>query len=186
MDWKGLGGQLIKKGLPLLGGLLAGPVGALGARAAVTLLSSSLDLKEEEATPDDVLGLLRANPEALEKLKEAEFKHKERLQELLLEETRLEIQDVANARSREVELVKATGGKDINLYVMAYMVIAGFFGTFGVIIFSVMPVTAEKLVFLLLGGLISAFERVLSYFFGTSRSSREKTNLLSMKDSTNR
>lgn len=181
MDWKGLGGQLVKQGLPLIGGLLGGPAGALGAKAAVSLLSSTLDLPEE-ATADDVLGTIRANPEALIKLKEAELQHKERLQELLLEETRLEIQDVANARSREVEMAKAIGGRDVNLYVMAYLVIIGFFGTFGTIIFSALPTTAEKLIFLLLGGLISAFERVLSYFFGTSRSSREKTALLSAKE----
>ena len=179
MDWKGLGGQLIKKGLPLIGGLLLGPPGALGAKAAVSLLSSTLDLKAEDATPDDIAGLLQANPEKLDMVIADEHKHKERLQELLLEEKRLEVQDTINARSREVELTKVTGKRDINLYVMSYMVIAGFFGTFGAIIFSVLPATSEKLVFLLLGGLIAAFERVLGYFFGTSRSSRDKTALLS-------
>ena len=179
MDWKGFGSQLIKKGLPLLGGLLGGPPGALGAKAAVGLISSVFGVDEEEVTPDNLNGLIRANPEKLLELKKAEFNHKERLQALLLEETKLIIQDVSNARSRETEITKVTGKRDVNLYVMSYMVILGFFGTFGTIIFIAFPSTSEKLIFLLLGGLISAFERVLNYFFGTSRSSKDKTALLS-------
>ena len=177
MDWKNLGGQLIKKGLPLIGGLLGGPVGALGARAAVSLLSSTLDLPEE-ATADEVRGAIRANAEALLKIKAAELKHKERLQELLLEETRLVIQDTADARNREVAITKITGKRDVNLYILAWSVVIGFFAMTGMMYFRPIPSSVIGPINQLFGALAAGFGLVLGYFFGSSKSSTDKTKLM--------
>ena len=127
MDWKEVGLQFVKKGLPLLGGLMGGPVGSLGAQAAISLVSSALGKGEAEITPETIIQTISANPESLVELRKMEMNHSERLQELLLEERKLELQDVASARSREVEIVKATGSKDTNLYVLAYAFVGGFF-----------------------------------------------------------
>ena len=175
--WKELGTQLIKKGLPLIGGLLGGPVGALGAKAAVSLLSSTLNLPEE-ATPEEIVGTIRANPEALIKLKEAELKHKERLQELLLEETRLTIQDTADARNREIAITKITGKRDINLYILAWSVVIGFFAMTGMMYFRPIPPAAIGPINQLFGALAAGFGLVLGYFFGSSKSSTDKTKLM--------
>lgn len=179
MDWKEVGGHLLKQGLPLLGGLLGGPAGALGAKAAVSIVSSALGL-EGEAEPEDVLGIIKANPEKLLELKKAEMAHKERLQELLLEERALEIKDVSDARAREVAVVQATGKKDINLYVLAWLVVGGFFGLCGTLVFVTIPGGSDKIVYLLFGGLVAGFTQVLNYFFGSSKSSVDKTKLLSL------
>ena len=177
MDWKNLDGQLIKKGLPLNRGLLGGPVGALGAKAAVSLLSSTLDLPEE-ATADEVLGTIRANPEALLKIKAAELKHKERLQELLLEETRLIIQDTADARNREIAITKITGKRDVNLYILAWSVVIGFVAKTGMMYFRPIPSSAIGPINQLFGALAAGFGLVLGYFFGSSKSSVDKTKLM--------
>jgi len=182
MDWKNLGSQLFKKGLPLLGGLLGGPAGALGANAAVSLISSALGLKEEEATPDKVFELIQADPKALAELQKAEMAHKERLQELLLEERKLEVQDIANARAREMAVVEATGKKDYNLYILAWTVIAGFFTLCGLLMKVVIPDASSEVIFILFGALAAGFTQVIAYFFGSSRSSVEKTKLLSVKE----
>jgi len=180
MDWKSLGSQLFKKGLPLLGGLLGGPAGALGGKAAVSLISSALGLKEEEATPDKVFELIQADPKALAELQKAEMAHKERLQELLLEERKLEVQDIANARTREMAVVEATGKKDYNLYVLAWIVIAGFFALCGVLMKVTIPEGSSEVVFILFGGLVAGFTQIISYFFGSSKSSTDKTKLLAL------
>lgn len=179
MDWKEVGGHLLKQGLPLLGGLLGGPAGALGAKAAVSIISSALGLKEE-ADPEDVLGIIRANPEKLLELQKAEMAHKERLQALLLEERALEIKDIGDARAREVAVVQATGKKDYNLYILAWTVIAGFFGLCAVLMKVAIPEASSEVVFILFGGLVSGFTQVISYFFGSSKSSTDKTKLLSL------
>lgn len=180
MDWKGLGEQLFKKGLPLLGGLLGGPAGALGAKAAVSLVSSALGLKEEEATPDKILARIEADPQALIDLKKAEMAHKERLQALLLEERELELKDVADARARERAIVEATGKKDYNLYILAWTVIVGFFGLCATLMWVTLPTGSSNVVYLLFGGLVAGFSQVLGYFFGSSKSSSDKTKLLTL------
>ena len=180
MDWKGLGEQLFKKGLPLLGGLLGGPVGALGAKAAVSLVSSALGLKAEDATPDKILERIEADPQALIELKKAEMAHKERLQTLLLEEKELELKDVADARARERAIVEATGKKDWNLYVLAWVTVLGFFGLTGLLMKVSIPESSSEVVFILFGGLVAGFTQVLGYFFGSSRGSSDKTKLLAL------
>lgn len=146
-----------------------GPPGGMAATAAVNLFKNGLSGKKP--TPENIDELVDIAPNLIKRL---EQDHAVKLQELIN-------QDLANARSREVEIAKATGKRDTNLYIMSYMVIAGFFGTFGAVIFLTLPLAQEKIIFLLLGGLIAAFERVLQYFFGSSRGSQHKTDLLGKK-----
>jgi len=189
MDWKGLGEQLFKKGLPLLGGLLGGPAGALGAKAAVSLVSSALGLKEEDATPDKILERIEADPQALIDLKKAEMAHKERLQALLLEEKELELKDIADARARERAIVEATGKKDVNLYVLAYLFVSGFFITTIAMSWLLIlgkipediPQGATMLLGMLFGTLTAGVGAIMQYFFGSSKSSKEKTELLAQR-----
>ena len=110
MDWKEVGLQFVKKGLPLLGGLIAGPAGSLGAQAAISLVSSVLGKGEDEITPETVAQTINANPESLVELRKLEMQHKERLQEFLIEEKRIQLerdrldfQDQAGGR----EVIKA-------------------------------------------------------------------------------
>ena len=175
-----IGAELATKALPLLGGLLGGPAGALGAKAAVSLISSALDLEPEKTTPDDVLELVQANPESLIRLKEAEMAHKERLQALLLEEQELQLKDVADARARERAIVEATGKKDLNLYILAWTVVGGFFALCAILMKVTLPESSSQVVYLLFGGLVAGFTQVLGYFFGSSKSSSDKTRLLAL------
>jgi len=180
MDWKDLGTQLLNKGLPLLGGLLGGPVGAVGAKAAVSLVSSALGLNAQDTTPDKILERIEADPQALIDLKKAEMAHKERLQTLVLEEKELELKDVADARARERAIVEATGKRDVNLYILAWTVVGGFFGLCAVLTLVPIPGGSDKIVYLLFGGLVAGFSQVLGYFFGSSKSSSDKTKLLAL------
>ena len=93
----------------------------------VKVLANELGLKAEEATPDAFMKVLELDPNAVLKFKEFEMAHKVDIQKLILEEERMYLQDRADARSRQVESEKATGKRDINLYVLAWMVVGLFF-----------------------------------------------------------
>jgi hypothetical protein len=161
--------------------------------------------------PEEVMNAIQGDPNAMVKLRELENTHKQKLQELQLEETKAFLSDVDSARKREAAVVAATGGKDINLYVLSYIVVGAFFllvlvlilGEFGV--FSNQMVLADvsgnpildaqgntqftgnnpistlknnAIIMMMVGGLISGFTQVLSYFFGSSKGSSDKNKYL--------
>lgn len=181
MDWKAVGKQLINIGVPILGTALAGPPGGLAAKAAISLIGAKVGIEEENITPTTVAELI-ANPDQVVKLKEIESNHAIRLEELIVE-------DRKSARQREVEIVKATGSRDINLYVLAYLFIAGFFVSIGAMVWVLIsghwPENIPQAVILLIGGLFgtltSGVSAVLQYFFGSSKSSTDKTKLMAGK-----
>lgn len=72
-DWKQLGQEIAKLGLPLLGAALPIPGGAaIGTALAAAIGSKSAD-------PQDILTALTANADAVQKAKEFEAQHQERL-----------------------------------------------------------------------------------------------------------
>ena len=186
MDWKDIGRSLVSQGAPLLGGLLGGPAGAVAGKLVAGLFGA------DPENPEEVMNAIQGDPNAMVKLRELENTHKEKLQELQLEETKAFLSDVDSARKREAAVVAATGGKDINLYILAYIVIASFFGLAGMLLYGVVfPDSSVKiateeignnpLVMLIIGALISGFTQVLSYFFGSSKGSSDKNKYLQAK-----
>jgi len=101
--------------------------------------------------------------------------HKIEIQELVLEEERMYLQERADARARQVETEKATGKRDINLYVLAWMVVGLFFTLVGLLMFVVLPEANVGPVNQLFGAMATGFGMVLQYFFGSSKGSADKT-----------
>jgi len=177
MSWEDVG-NFVKKGAPLLGSLIGGPAGG----AVGTLVAGIFG----ENNPQELMEKLQADPEAMTKLKELEMKHRERLEELSIEAARIQLQetqaefaDTQSARQRETAIVQTTGKKDVNLYVLAWVVVGGFFLLTGMMM--VLPElngSNNAMVNIMFGGLVSGFATVLGYFFGSSKSSAEKTQLL--------
>ena len=179
MTWKDVG-NFVKKGAPLLGSVIAGPAGG-----AVGGLVSSLFGGEDD--PDKLLSSMQSDPEAMTKLKELEMKHRERLEELNIEAARVQLEeskaylaDTQSARQREASIVQATGKKDVNLYILAWVVVGGFFILTGLMMLipELESKSSNAMVNIMFGGLVSGFATVLGYFFGSSKSSAEKTQLL--------
>ena len=115
------------------------------------------------------------------KLKQIELNNKTELEKIALQRDEAYLKDTQSARDREVEIVKATGKKDINLYVLAWTIVTGFFISVGTLMFVSLPETSSQAVFLLCGALIAGFGSVIHYFFGTNKSSGDKTALLALK-----
>lgn len=162
---------------PLLGTLVAGPAGG-AAGAAIKLIASSLGVKE---SPEAIEAELLANPDALLKIKELEFNSRKEIQKLIFQQEQARLADVADARQRQVEHEKATGKADTNLYVLAWVVVLGFFGLMGGLCFKSIPEDSSGVVFMLFGALATGFGQVLSFFFGSSKSSADKTKIMSLK-----
>jgi lipopolysaccharide export LptBFGC system permease protein LptF len=71
-----------------------------------------------------------------------------------------------------------TGKKDLNLYILAWTVVGGFFALCAILMEVSLPEGSSQIVYLLFGGLVTGFTQVLGYFFGSYKSSNDKTKLL--------
>lgn len=113
-------------------------------------------------------------------LKSMLYAHEERIIELQNEETARYLQDRQNARQADVDKTKATGSRDFNLYFLAWVNVGGFFAVLVAVIICDMPTTevAKTALAMLFGALITGYKDVLGYFFGSSKSSADKTTLL--------
>jgi hypothetical protein len=185
MDWKKVGAKLAEFGLPILGSAIPG-VGTIAGTFAGKLIAAALGEDPESMTPEGVIDSLQTNPEALVRLKEIAAQHDVELRQIALENERLYFEDIKNARQREVEITRATGKRDVNLYVLAYIVVVGFFGTLGTMFYFMfngsglqeLPQSQIMLIGMLFGTLTTGLATVFNYFFGSSKGSSDKTKLL--------
>ena len=91
MDWKSLAESVAKLGLPLLGAVLPVPGGAaIGAALAAAIGAKS-------GSPGDILASLTASADALQKAKEFEATHQEKMLQIILD-----------AQNRALEAVNKT------------------------------------------------------------------------------
>jgi len=103
-----------------------------------------------------------------------------------IQEPDIRLKDVQSAGALQVmEHEKATGKRDISLYLLAWVIMGGFIGTIGFMVvlqvsfkFVLQP---DPLLTLLLGSLSTDAALVEGYFSGSSRSIHEKTELLAAK-----
>jgi len=173
MDWKAVAAK-IAGFAPMLGTLLGGPLGG-AAGGLLKVLANELGLKEEEITPDNFMKALELDPNAVLKFKEFEMAHKIEIQKLILESDRMHLQDRQDARKRQIESERATGKRDINLYVLAWMVVGLFFTLVGMLMWVVLPEANVGPINQLFGAMATGFGMVLQYFFGSSKGSADKT-----------
>ncbi len=174
MDWKEDIVGLIKAAAPMVGTAIAGPLGGTLAKSGVSAILSAFGLPDT-ATPADVKTAIETDPNAALKLKVAEndFLLKQKDQEL--EDIKLTLADIQSARQRQIDHEKATGKTDTNLYILTWVVVVGFFAVLIMNMVSAIPEGQNTTVSLLIGALIGGFTSVLSYFFGSSKGSSDKS-----------
>lgn len=157
--------KVAKKVVTFLPGLAASLTGAAAGKTGKVVAA----LLGVEAKPGIVEKALD-NPEAMDKLMA--------LEELSLEAERLRLADVQSAREREKAIVEVTGGRDTFMYALAAFISAGFFTLTGILMFVPLPDGSSAGVNILFGGLVGAFVTMVNYYWGSSKSSSEKTKSL--------
>jgi hypothetical protein len=151
---------LLKATAPALATAVAGPLGG----AAVAMIADKLGL--DDKTVQGVTQALIADPDKLNKLKEME-----------LEFAKLDAQDRNSARNREIEMAKS----DVHFItknitsLLALSTLSGALVMTSLIFFVDFPDSQENIIIFVLGSLFGIATQVISYYFGSSQGSKEKT-----------
>lgn len=167
MDWKKVVGTVA----PMIGSALGGPLGGM----AVSVVADALGLSEktEDAIKQAIAG---ATPEQMIAIKNSEQDFKLKMRELGINEVKdmeaLAVQDRDSARKREM----AVGDKTTRN--LAYAVTLGFFGTLTALMFANVPDGSKEVLYVMVGSLGTAWCGINAYYFGSTRSSANKTELL--------
>lgn len=158
MNWQELG-QQVADFAPLLGGVLAGPSGS----AVGAILASKFGTKED---PSDIAAAIQADPNAVLKLKEVESNNETKLQELHLK-------DKQNARlSHKESIMPAALSVALTIFVCLVVYL---------LFFAPVPDASKDVLFMLLGVVVKEWSNAMQYWYGTTRSSSDKTKLMAMR-----
>lgn len=152
---------ILKGVAPVLATAVAGPAGG----AAVGWIASKLGIPDD--TIEGVTKALTGNPEMAMKLKELD-----------LEYAKLEVQDRDSARQAYAQVATseyATKLDKVVVPVLALGVVGLAFTLIGVLMFVNTPQDQQQIIIFALGFITSAAGQVLSFYFGSSQGSKDKT-----------
>ncbi len=155
--------KIVKNYAPSVATALGGPL----AGAAVGMLADKLGISDK--TVEGVTAALVGNPANLEKLKEIE-----------LEMYKIDAQDRDSARKREVEMAKS----DVHFItknitsILAIGVLTGSLIIATLVFFVDFPDSQENILIFVLGSLFSIATQVISYYFGSSQGSKDKSDAI--------
>jgi hypothetical protein len=152
---------ILKSVAPVLATAVAGPAGG----AAVGWLASKLGIPDD--TIEGVTAALQGNPELTMKLKELD-----------LEYAKLDAQDRDSARKAYAEVATSEHATKLDKAVVPMLALGTVtlaFGFIGILMFKDVPVDQQQMVIFALGFITSSAGQVLSFYFGSSQGSKDKT-----------
>ena len=129
-------------------------------------------------------------PDEVAKLQIAQMEHEEELMRLKLEENKLDLEelsmrlkDVGSAREREVQIATSKDAPLLNKIVtplLALSLLMLTFILFGVVMFDNTPVESSRkdILIYILGVLSAISTQIVSYYFGSSQGSKDKSEAL--------
>ena len=154
--------NLLKGLAPAVATAVGGPLGGL----AISAIADKFGVSDSvEAVAKAIAG----DPEAATKLAELD-----------LRQFQAESADRDSARQRE-SAVAAAGGSSLAQMVVPILALGTVSMTFvfiGILLFKVIDTAQQQLVIFALGYATAAAQQVLSYYFGSSKSSQDKTTAL--------
>ena len=164
--------ELIKKIAPFAP-TVASMFGGPGAGLAVEAIGKVFGI--ESPTADSVtekLSTMQMTGDQILQLKQAELTLQSRMKELEISEEQLRYADTDSARKREMAV------RDFTPALLSYSVTLGFFGVLGYMLAIGKPKEGGDALLVMLGALGGAWASIISYYFGSSASSRDKNQLL--------
>ena len=169
--------------MPLIQGLLSN---------GLSLVANAVMAKGQQFV-EDKLGVKLAPdmpPEQVAQLKIAEMQHEEELTRLRIEENKLDleelgirIKDVGSARDRETQIAMSKDAPLLNKIVTPLLALGLLFITFtlfGIVMFQDAPVDSSRkdILIYILGVLSAISTQIVSYYFGSSQGSKDKSDQL--------
>ena len=130
------------------------------------------------------------SPEDLARVQIAQMEHEEELLKLRLEEDKLglaelemRLKDTNDARVRETQIVTSDKAPLLNKLItpiLALGLLGITFTLFGIVLFQASPIDPSRkdILIYILGVLSAVATQVVSYYFGSSQSSKDKTEAL--------
>ena len=152
---------ILKGVAPILATAVAGPAGG----AAVGWIADKLGI--DDSTVEGVTAALTGNPEMAMKLKELD-----------LEYAKLEVQDRDSARQAYAAVATsqyATHFEKMVVPILALGTVTLAFMFIGILMIKDVPTDQQQMVIFALGFITSSAGQVLSFYFGSSQGSKEKS-----------
>ena len=130
------------------------------------------------------------SPEDLAKIQIAQMEHEEELMRLRIEDDKLDLaelqmllKDTNDARQREVQIANSDKAPLLNKIVtpvLALSILLLTFVLFGVVMFNDTPIEASRkdILIYILGVLSAIASQIVSYYFGSSQGSKDKSDAL--------
>jgi hypothetical protein len=130
------------------------------------------------------------SPEDLARVQIAQMQHEEELMRLRIEDDKLDLaelqmllKDTNDARQREVQIANSDKAPLLNKIVtpvLALSILLLTFVLFGVVMFNDTPVEASRkdILIYILGVLSAIASQIVSYYFGSSQGSKDKSDAL--------
>lgn len=151
----------LENNAPEIGGTLLKTAGDLSGIELLVKAGELID-KDEKLSP-------QAKLEALKQ------------RQLDIQEYQIEVQDRESARQREIEMAK-TGKADWFMYVVGAVGLLAFILLVWAILFKEVPASNKEVFIHLIGIVEGVAMTIFAYYFGTSKSSNDKTKLISNKN----
>ena len=162
-DWK----EIVRTVAPALGTALGGPLAGVATRYIANEFLGNGEANEEEIAA----ALQGATPDDLARLKQLDRDFQVEMEKLLL-------QDRADARERDVQLITQRG-HNYRADILAFLAVAGLvLCVWFVARDSSLPERAVNAIMFIAGILASAVKDVYSFEFGSSRGSKDKDAIL--------
>lgn len=162
ISWEKVG-RAVADAAPILGSLAAGPAGgAVGALIAQKLGTAS--------DPEAVLEAMKADPEALLKIKQLEQDERDSVRNWQTMTLQAELADVQSARAAH----KDHWMPSVLTMILGIMVIVMGYGLFA---YPIPPENKDMAVYIF-GSIVTLFSSSVTYWIGTSRSSHNKDKML--------
>ena len=159
MSWSELG-KTIAGYAPLLGGVVGGPAGA----SIGSIIASKFGVENK---PDQIVNAINSDPEAAIKLRSIELDNKTELEKIAMELARSEIADKQNARKENKHSVMPA----VLSGVLSLIIV----GIIYMLFYTVVPDGSKDVLFMLLGVVVKEWGGAMQFWFGTTRSSQDKT-----------
>ena len=158
--------DILKTMAPGLATMVAGPLGGLAVKAIAEKFGV-------EDTLEAVTAAIQSDPEAAMKLREIDLK-----------EIEAHAKDRDSARNRETAIATSAAAPMLNKVVtpvLALGVVGLSFLLFAVLIFVDVKPEAKDILIYILGVLSAAVTQILSYYFGSSQGSKDKSEEAKLK-----